>query len=69
MKTRAARLSEEAYRLIHDGSGRWEHVQLKDGPAAQAMVPGVRAKPPPADVPEIEEASADERPDDHPDLF
>jgi hypothetical protein len=39
-------LSPEAAGLVLDGSGRWEHVQLSDGDAAQGMVPGVKAKPP-----------------------
>lgn len=52
--TRRARsrfkLSAEAAALVLDGSGRWEHVQLSDGDAAQAMVPGVRARPPIAEA-------------------
>lgn len=44
-------LTEEAVRLVTDGSGRWEHVALWDGDAAQAMVPGVRAMPSSAYVP------------------
>lgn len=39
-------LSEEAAALVLDGSGRWEHVQLSDGDAAQKMVPGVKAGEP-----------------------
>ena len=60
-------LSDEARSLILDGTGRWEHVELDDGPAAQAMVPGVKARPTP-----LAPAPADpmdERPEDHPDLF
>lgn len=39
-------LSAEAAALVLDEAGRWEHVQLADGDAAQAMVPGVKARPP-----------------------
>jgi hypothetical protein len=39
-------LSLEAAALVLDEAGRWEHVQLSDGDAAQGMVPGVKAKPP-----------------------
>jgi len=39
-------LSPEAAALVLDEAGRWEHVQLSDGDAAQGMVPGVKAKPP-----------------------
>jgi hypothetical protein len=39
-------LSLEAAALVLDERGRWEHVQLSDGDAAQGMVPGVKAKPP-----------------------
>ena len=60
-------LSAEAAALIADGSGRWEHVDLADGPAAQGMVPGVRARPSPAVHETV--GAEDERPVDHPDLF
>lgn len=38
-------LSAEAEALLTDGSGRWERLDLADGPAAQGMVPGVRGRP------------------------
>ena len=38
-------LSPEAEALLTDGSGRWERLDLADGPAAQAMVEGVEARP------------------------
>lgn len=60
-------MSDEAAALIADGSGRWEYVELGDGPAAQGMVPGVRARPAPVDHETV--AETDERPADHPDLF
>lgn len=47
MKKPRPRLSPEARDLIVNGGGRWEHVELSDGPAAQAMVPGVRGRPAP----------------------
>ena len=59
-------MSDEAEALVADGSGRWERVELEDGPAAQGMVPGVRARPAPAAPVIVDE---DDRPDDHPDLF
>lgn len=60
-------LSPEARGLLADGSGRWERVDLADGPAAQGMVPGVRARPAPAERDTV--GAEDERPADHPDLF
>lgn len=42
---RQFRLSAEAEALLTDGSGRWERLDLADGPAAQAMVEGVKARP------------------------
>jgi hypothetical protein len=36
-------LSPEARDLIVNRG--WEHVELQDGPAAQAMIDGVRARP------------------------
>jgi hypothetical protein len=41
-------LSPEARGLIR--AGGWEYVELMDGPAAQALILGVRAKPPPPDL-------------------
>lgn len=54
-------LSEEAAALILDGSGRWEHVRLSDGDAAQKMVPGVKAAEPIYEAIPVE--ALDERPD------
>lgn len=43
-------LSPEATALLAQPEGRWEHVELADGPAAQGMVPGVKGRPTPAAV-------------------
>lgn len=50
-------LSAEARALIVNGG--WEHVELMDGPAAQSMIAGVKAKPSTvyaAAEPEVDEA-------------
>lgn len=62
-------LSAEAEALLGDPEGRWERLELADGPAAQAMAPGIRAsgwKPP-----ESTESGpiGDDRDPDTPDLF
>lgn len=54
-------LSLEAAALVLDGTGRWEHVRLSDGDAAQKMVPGVTAKEPVYEALPIE--ALDEAPD------
>lgn len=54
-------LSPEAAALVMDEAGRWEHVQLDDGDAAQGMVPGVKAKPPIYEAIPVE--ALDEAPD------
>jgi hypothetical protein len=54
-------LSAEAAALVLDEAGRWEHVQLSDGDAAQGMVPGVKAKPPIFEALPVE--ALDEAPD------
>ena len=49
-------LSAEARDLITKGG--WEHVELMDGPAAQAMIAGVKARPSPvyaAAEPEVDD--------------
>lgn len=43
MKKPRPDLSAEARDLIVNGG--WEHVELQDGPAAQAMIDGVRPRP------------------------
>lgn len=60
-------LSAEAAALLADGSGRWELVELGDGPAAQALVAGVKARPAPVEHDTV--GAEDERPVDHPDMF
>lgn len=35
-------LSPEAEALLSDADGRWERLELADGPAAQGLVPGIR---------------------------
>lgn len=45
MPKRRPDLSPEAEALIVNAG--WEHVELQDGPAAQAMIDGVRARPSP----------------------